>query len=144
MSLFWRYCWAWWPRRAGRGLRKERPHIWYNLAAARASGPDREMAVRNRDLVAAKMSLAHLARAQEMASAWRPGPERPKASVELSSGTVALPQRAPPTRATGREEIPLESTGGVYTVPVKINGVLTRSEERRVGKECRSRWSPYH
>ena len=23
-------------------------------------------------------------------------------------------------------------------------GVLIRSEERRVGKECRSRWSPYH
>src|SRR3989449_3088236 len=23
-------------------------------------------------------------------------------------------------------------------------GVVTRSEERRVGKECRSRWSPYH
>ena len=23
-------------------------------------------------------------------------------------------------------------------------GGLTRSEERRVGKECRSRWSPYH
>ena len=22
--------------------------------------------------------------------------------------------------------------------------ILTRSEERRVGKECRSRWSPYH
>ena len=22
--------------------------------------------------------------------------------------------------------------------------VYTRSEERRVGKECRSRWSPYH
>ena len=22
--------------------------------------------------------------------------------------------------------------------------VDTRSEERRVGKECRSRWSPYH
>ena len=27
-----------------------------------------------------------------------------------------------------------------------VNGplVLMRSEERRVGKECRSRWSPYH
>ena len=25
-----------------------------------------------------------------------------------------------------------------------INGKLSRSEERRVGKECRSRWSPYH
>ena len=22
--------------------------------------------------------------------------------------------------------------------------VVVRSEERRVGKECRSRWSPYH
>ena len=22
--------------------------------------------------------------------------------------------------------------------------VMSRSEERRVGKECRSRWSPYH
>ena len=31
---------------------------------------------------------------------------------------------------------------------VKISGInvgkITRSEERRVGKECRSRWSPYH
>ena len=25
-----------------------------------------------------------------------------------------------------------------------VNGVAARSEERRVGKECRSRWSPYH
>ena len=25
-----------------------------------------------------------------------------------------------------------------------INNVTNRSEERRVGKECRSRWSPYH
>ena len=23
-------------------------------------------------------------------------------------------------------------------------GIRMRSEERRVGKECRSRWSPYH
>ena len=26
----------------------------------------------------------------------------------------------------------------------KLNTALIRSEERRVGKECRSRWSPYH
>ena len=25
-----------------------------------------------------------------------------------------------------------------------VNIKFTRSEERRVGKECRSRWSPYH
>ena len=27
--------------------------------------------------------------------------------------------------------------------PLKAYSIL-RSEERRVGKECRSRWSPYH
>src|SRR5256885_7690661 len=25
-----------------------------------------------------------------------------------------------------------------------VDGIYLRSEERRVGKECRSRWSPYH
>ena len=25
-----------------------------------------------------------------------------------------------------------------------LDAGLSRSEERRVGKECRSRWSPYH
>src|SRR5256885_8768420 len=28
--------------------------------------------------------------------------------------------------------------------PFTMASLLTRSEERRVGKECRSRWSPYH
>jgi len=36
----------------------------------------------------------------------------------------------------------VEVGGGV---PVAVGtGVAVRSEERRVGKECRSRWSPYH
>ena len=26
----------------------------------------------------------------------------------------------------------------------RLSPMLCRSEERRVGKECRSRWSPYH
>ena len=29
-------------------------------------------------------------------------------------------------------------------VQVPGEGAVLRSEERRVGKECRSRWSPYH
>ena len=29
-------------------------------------------------------------------------------------------------------------------VTIIILLILARSEERRVGKECRSRWSPYH
>ena len=28
--------------------------------------------------------------------------------------------------------------------PYNFGAGKTRSEERRVGKECRSRWSPYH
>ena len=31
-----------------------------------------------------------------------------------------------------------------YFAIVDVIAVLTRSEERRVGKECRSRWSPDH
>ena len=27
---------------------------------------------------------------------------------------------------------------------VSMSTAVSRSEERRVGKECRSRWSPYH
>ena len=27
---------------------------------------------------------------------------------------------------------------------MRVRDVRSRSEERRVGKECRSRWSPYH
>ena len=33
--------------------------------------------------------------------------------------------------------------GDLPVNPTKAKN-LTRSEERRVGKECRSRWSPYH
>src|SRR3712207_2742748 len=34
--------------------------------------------------------------------------------------------------------------GSEITVNVENDGDVERSEERRVGKECRSRWSPYH
>ena len=38
-----------------------------------------------------------------------------------------------------------EAAGQQVWMIVGVNGTgKTRSEERRVGKECRSRWSPYH
>ena len=38
-----------------------------------------------------------------------------------------------------------EHAYGKYAIGAyNVNNALTRSEERRVGKECRSRWSPYH
>ena len=40
------------------------------------------------------------------------------------------------------------ASGTHYPIPFPTKkakgGVSSRSEERRVGKECRSRWSPYH
>jgi len=38
------------------------------------------------------------------------------------------------------EKILLQRMPDVFELAVSA----TRSEERRVGKECRSRWSPYH
>src|ERR1051326_1783211 len=35
-------------------------------------------------------------------------------------------------------------SGTAVSGNLSVNGNLSRSEERRVGKECRSRWSPYH
>ena len=40
---------------------------------------------------------------------------------------------------TTEPDLSKDSTNGPITV-----GSSDRSEERRVGKECRSRWSPYH
>ena len=35
-------------------------------------------------------------------------------------------------------------SGKQILIPIVALVLLARSEERRVGKECRSRWSPYH
>ena len=40
----------------------------------------------------------------------------------------------------GGEAVVIPNAEGNRTTP----SVVARSEERRVGKECRSRWSPYH
>src|SRR3712207_3835701 len=44
---------------------------------------------------------------------------------------------APPFRIASEDEL-------ATLQPVWSRGTRGRSEERRVGKECRSRWSPYH
>ena len=50
---------------------------------------------------------------------------------------------------TNEYEVPSESCflrvlQGVSALEVEAITLSWRSEERRVGKECRSRWSPYH
>jgi hypothetical protein len=53
-------------------------------------------------------------------------------TLELSDGRAVLLQE----RAALNE---LDFVAALGPVPEEV-----RSEERRVGKECRSRWSPYH
>ena len=40
--------------------------------------------------------------------------------------------------------VALLSISAVLAADVEVTWWAERSEERRVGKECRSRWSPYH
>src|SRR5258708_23886484 len=41
-------------------------------------------------------------------------------------------------------DVPYPIPPGITIVTEKPTMISVRSEERRVGKECRSRWSPYH
>ena len=51
---------------------------------------------------------------------------------------VASSAKAGETVVISEEELDIPLLGK------EIEGIGYRSEERRVGKECRSRWSPYH
>src|SRR5271166_5291069 len=59
----------------GRGVPQDdiTTHMWFDLAASRAGDATvRQMAVRNRDEAAAKMTPAQIAEAQRMAREWKP------------------------------------------------------------------------
>ena len=64
----------------------------------------------------------------------------------IGQGTVTLTPKN--GNFTGTKTITFDIVGkllGSGTITgYDANGIATRSEERRVGKECRSRWSPYH
>ena len=42
------------------------------------------------------------------------------------------------------DKLDIQAGGQVEVLDEFGSGGQGRSEERRVGKECRSRWSPYH
>ena len=56
------------------------------------------------------------------------------------------PERYREAHIPGALNIPPEQVKELapQLLPNKDAEIVTRSEERRVGKECRSRWSPYH
>ena len=45
---------------------------------------------------------------------------------------------------SGASENPWQQLRNLTPARIALGRAGTRSEERRVGKECRSRWSPYH
>jgi len=48
-------------------------HMWYNLAASIfPPGEDRDKAVKNRDIVAMRMTPAQISEAQKLAREWKP------------------------------------------------------------------------
>ena len=59
-------------------------------------------------------------------------------AIAIHGGAGAVPRASLSAQREQRFRAGLEAAlDGGYAV-------LERSEERRVGKECRSRWSPYH
>jgi len=61
------------------------------------------------------------------------------------SGTTARPRMVVTRSARHIYVQVVDDTAGHTLVSAStLDEGLRRSEERRVGKECRSRWSPYH
>src|ERR1019366_110710 len=64
---------------------------------------------------------------------------------EDTEGMDIIPVGAPGWGALGGDLLVVSEGSGALRVITPGGTVMdTRSEERRVGKECRSRWSPYH
>ena len=63
--------------------------------------------------------------------------------IDFGGGNLFMSQHLLDSKQVGS---PFQQVGGEGMAERMRAHVLfdTRSEERRVGKECRSRWSPYH
>src|SRR5256885_16755942 len=68
------------------------------------------------------------------------------ASGMQNQTALALQQAAQAAHAPAKLQALKQAARPAPTLPPLqlLGGQMYRSEERRVGKECRSRWSPYH
>src|SRR5947208_15090891 len=66
-----------------------------------------------------------------------------KTAYELGLGIPAEPSSDLASSAPVLQT-PKATSSTLYFDSLMVNAGNGRSEERRVGKECRSRWSPYH
>src|SRR5258705_7515210 len=84
--------------------------------------------VRTLDIPGAQLANVHYLRSLDDSKAIRQRAENVKRAVVIGSGFIGMEVAAV-----------LAQKGIEVTMALR-----DRSEERRVGKECRSRWSPYH
>ena len=73
-----------------------------------------------------------------------PVSDKTRAKVETAIAALGyIPSSAARVMRSNRSDLVGLITGAISRTG-EYGGVQLRSEERRVGKECRSRWSPYH
>src|SRR5258708_15666669 len=88
-----------------------------------------------------------------------PAPPAVSEGLYAQTSPAKTRRRNPAARGNEREEAPsIEPNGRGRLIQIsslvfaklltpvegRVRACQQRSEERRVGKECRSRWSPYH
>ena len=73
-------------------------------------------------------------------------------ALVLAGCVTGVPEKivVPEMKAMAPKKVPADARAAAAAVLMRLRGasesevLKKRSEERRVGKECRSRWSPYH
>src|SRR3989449_11657268 len=115
--------------------------------------PDSAVLGRSKLKPGREVTLALLNRATERVRKLLVGKDHLGARVSLRRGTYDPKSNTLPLEfeVTTGPKVRVEVAGAKISaktlrklLPIYQEGSVDRSEERRVGKECRSRWSPYH
>jgi clan AA aspartic protease (TIGR02281 family) len=120
----------------GQGVAQDhvQSHMWLSVAANSSSffKQARDQALRNREIVAAKMTSAQLAQAQALASQCQQQEFRQCGSLPPDAETMAQAINASPNNSAqqlagspAQKIILLENDSGTYGVRVVVNGVIS-------------------
>ena len=116
----------------GHGVAQDdvRALMWFNLGVANISDSFRYLPETYREKVAARMTPAQIAQAQEMTSKCQASNYKQCGEIVTPAVAAALPNTSPqaptPTAHPGPSvSVPMKQQGGTFVVPVRLNGALT-------------------